>query len=118
MVLSDQSAGQRRLLSLQQSAAVGGDVGELPWLREQNRLERQERAAASQAQDRTRVLRWGLWPTWALVAIDHFSRAVMAGLALEGPNAGWVVGAMEEAFRRHGPPPRSPPTDSRPDFLC
>ncbi len=28
--------------------------------------------------DRTRVLRWGLWPTWVLVAIDHYSRAVMA----------------------------------------
>ena len=38
--------------------------------------------------DRTRVLRWGLWPTWVLVAIDHFSRAVMAVVPLEGPNAG------------------------------
>jgi putative transposase len=54
--------------------------------------------------DRTRVLRWGLWPTWVLVAIDHYSRAVMAVVPLEGPNAGWVVGAMEEAFRRCGPP--------------
>jgi len=54
--------------------------------------------------DRTRVLRWGLWPTWVLMAIDHFSRAVMAVVPLEGPNAGWVVGAMEEAFSRHGPP--------------
>ena len=54
--------------------------------------------------DRTRVWRWGLWPTWALVAIDHFSRAVMAVAPLEGPNAGWVVDAMEEAFLRHGPP--------------
>jgi putative transposase len=54
--------------------------------------------------DRTRVLRWGLWPTWILMGIDHFSRAVMAVVPLEGPNAGWVVGAMEEAFSRHGPP--------------
>jgi len=54
--------------------------------------------------DRTRVLRWGLWPTWVLVAIDHFSRAVMAVVPLEGPNAGWVVGAMEEAFTQHGAP--------------
>jgi len=54
--------------------------------------------------DRTRVLRWGLWPTWVLVAIDHFSRAVMAVVPLEGPNAGWVVDALEEAFSRHGPP--------------
>ena len=54
--------------------------------------------------DRTRVLRWGLWPTWVLVAIDHFSRKVAACCPLEGPNAGWVVGAMEEAFLRHGAP--------------
>ncbi len=54
--------------------------------------------------DRTRVLRWGLWPTWVLVAIDHFSRKVVACCPLEGPNASWVVGAMEQAFLRHGPP--------------
>jgi len=54
--------------------------------------------------DRTRVLRWGLWPTWVLVAIDHFSRKIVACCPLEGPNAGWVVGAMEEAFLGHGAP--------------
>ena len=54
--------------------------------------------------DRTRVLRWGIWPTWVLVAIDHFSRKVVACCPLEGPNAGWVVGAMEEAFAQHGAP--------------
>lgn len=54
--------------------------------------------------DRTRVLRWGVWPTWVLVAIDHFSRAVIAVVPLEGPNAGWVVGAMEAAFSQHGAP--------------
>ncbi len=54
--------------------------------------------------DRTRVWRWRVWPTWVLVAIDHFSRKVVACCPLEGPNAGWVVDAMEEAFRRHGPP--------------
>ena len=54
--------------------------------------------------DRTRVLRWGLWPTWVLMAIDHFSRAVVAVVPLEGPNAGWVVDAMEEAFLQHGAP--------------
>jgi transposase InsO family protein len=54
--------------------------------------------------DRTRVWRWGVWPTWVLVAIDHFSRAVMAVVPLEGPNAGWVVDALEQAFLRHGPP--------------
>ena len=54
--------------------------------------------------DRTRVLRWGLWPTWVLVAIDHFSRAVTAVVPLEGPNAGWVVEAIEEAFLHYGTP--------------
>ena len=54
--------------------------------------------------DRTRVWRWGVWPTWVLVAIDHFSRAVMAIAPLEGPNAGWVVEVLEQAFLRYGPP--------------
>ncbi len=54
--------------------------------------------------DRTRVLRWGIWPTWVLVAIDHCSRKVVACCPLEGPNAGWVVEAMEEAFVQHGAP--------------
>jgi transposase InsO family protein len=54
--------------------------------------------------DRTRVWRWGVWPTWVLVAIDHFSRKVVACCPLEGPNASWVVEALGEAFRRHGPP--------------
>jgi transposase InsO family protein len=54
--------------------------------------------------DRTRVWRWGIWPTWVLVAIDHFSRKVVANCPLEGPNAGWVVEALEEAFLRHGGP--------------
>ena len=54
--------------------------------------------------DRTWVLRWGIWPTWVLVAIDHFSRKVVACCPLAGPNAGWVVGAIEEAFVQHGPP--------------
>ena len=54
--------------------------------------------------DRTRVLRWGIWPTWVLVAIDHFSRKVVACCPLEGPSSGWVVEAMDEAFLRHGSP--------------
>jgi transposase InsO family protein len=54
--------------------------------------------------DRTRVWRWGVWPAWALVSIDHFSRRVVASCPLEGPNAGWVVEALEESFRRHGAP--------------
>ena len=54
--------------------------------------------------DRTRVWRWRLWPTWVLVAIDHFSRKVVASCVLQGPNAGWVVGALEHAFLRQGAP--------------
>jgi len=54
--------------------------------------------------DRTRVWRWRIWPTWALVAIDHFSRKVVASCPLEGPNAGWLVEALEDAFLRHGAP--------------
>jgi len=54
--------------------------------------------------DRTRVWRWRIWPTWALVAIDHFSRKVVACCHLEGPNAGWVEEALEAAFLRHGSP--------------
>lgn len=54
--------------------------------------------------DRTRVWRWGLWPTWVLVAIDHFSRKVVVCCPLEGPNAGWVADAVEATLLRHGPP--------------
>ena len=54
--------------------------------------------------DRTRVWRWRVWPTWVLVVIDHFSRKVVASRALQGPNAGWVVDGLEEAFLHHGPP--------------
>ena len=32
--------------------------------------------------DRTRLWRWGIWPTWLLVAVDHFSRRVTAVCAL------------------------------------
>jgi transposase InsO family protein len=39
-----------------------------------------------------------------LVAIDHFSRKVVASCPLEGPNAGWVAEALEDAFLRHGAP--------------
>ena len=54
--------------------------------------------------DKTSVLRWGLWPIHIFVAIDHFSRKVVAAVPLEGPNSGWVCGALEDAFRAFGPP--------------
>jgi len=67
--------------------------------------------------DRTRVLRWGIHPIWVLVAIDHFSRKVVACCPLEGPNAGWVVDALEEAFLRHGSP-KHIITDQEKVFTC
>ena len=54
--------------------------------------------------DRTRVWRWRIWPTWVLVAIDHYSRMATAACALEGPNARWVINALASAFRRHRTP--------------
>jgi len=54
--------------------------------------------------DRTRVWRWRIWPTWVLVAVDHYSRMVTTTCALEGPNAGWITDALESAFCRHGAP--------------
>jgi transposase InsO family protein len=38
------------------------------------------------------------------VAIDHFSRKVVCVRALEGPNAGWIIEALEQAMRQHGIP--------------
>ena len=52
--------------------------------------------------DTTKVRCWGLWPIHVLVAIDHFSRKVVCLVPLEGPNAGWIVEALEQAMRKHG----------------
>ncbi len=54
--------------------------------------------------DLTRVLRWGIWPLYIFVAIDHYSRKVVSVVPLEGPNAGWTMQALEEAFILHGAP--------------
>lgn len=54
--------------------------------------------------DLTMVLRWGLWPTHLLIVIDHFSRKLLAAIPLEGPNAGWIVDAMEVTFKKWGSP--------------
>lgn len=54
--------------------------------------------------DMTTVCRWGLWPVNICVAIDHFSRKVVATAPLEGPNAGWTVNALESAIEQYGPP--------------
>jgi len=47
---------------------------------------------------------WGLWPTHILVAIDHYSRKVVAVAPLEGPNSGWIIDALEKAFEKYGAP--------------
>jgi transposase InsO family protein len=52
-----------------------------------------------------------------LAAINYHSRKIMALCPLEGPNAGWVVDALEQAFARHGPP-RHLITDQESVFIC
>jgi transposase InsO family protein len=54
--------------------------------------------------DTTMALSWGLWSTCICVVIDHFSRKVMSVTPLEGPNAGWIVSALESAIQEHGAP--------------
>jgi transposase InsO family protein len=54
--------------------------------------------------DTTTVLCWGLWPIQVLVAIDRFSRKVVCAAPLEGPNAGWIIEALERALQKHGAP--------------
>ena len=54
--------------------------------------------------DTTKVRCWGLWTIQVLVAIDHFSRKVVCVAPLEGPNAGWIIEALEQAMRTHGGP--------------
>jgi len=38
------------------------------------------------------------------VAIDHFSRKVVCTAPLEGPNAAWIINALECATQAHGKP--------------
>ncbi len=38
------------------------------------------------------------------MAIDHFSRKVVCAAPLEGPNAGWIIEALEQAIQKHGAP--------------
>jgi transposase InsO family protein len=54
--------------------------------------------------DTTEARRWGLWPIKIFVVIDHFSRKVMTAVPLEGPNAGWINNALENAIEKHGSP--------------
>jgi len=54
--------------------------------------------------DTTKVRYWGLWTIQILVAIDHFSRKVVCVVPLEGPNAGLIIEALEQAMQEHGVP--------------
>jgi len=54
--------------------------------------------------DTTEVLYWGIWTVYVCVVIDHFSRKVMSLTPLEGPNAGWINNALENAMEEHGAP--------------
>ena len=54
--------------------------------------------------DTTKVRCWGLWTIQVLVTIDHFSRKVVCVAPLEGPNAGWIIEALDQAMRKHGAP--------------
>ena len=38
------------------------------------------------------------------MAIDHFSRKVVCTMPLEGPNAGWIIDALEQTIQEHGTP--------------
>ena len=54
--------------------------------------------------DTTTFLVWGLWPTHIFIAIDHYSRRVMAVKPLEGPNEGCILDALEQGFAKFGAP--------------
>jgi transposase len=54
--------------------------------------------------DRTRVHRWGIWPTWVLVAVDHFSRKLVLLATPSGNEGGAVEQALEYAFVSSGTP--------------
>ena len=54
--------------------------------------------------DLTEFYYWGLWKIYILVAIDHFSRKVVAVTPLEGPATGFTINALEEAFVNSGKP--------------
>ena len=65
--------------------------------------------------DTTTVCSWDLWPIHVFVAIDHYSRKVMAVTPLEGPNSGWIIDALEKAFEKYGSP-KHIITDQHPNF--
>ena len=54
--------------------------------------------------DTTTVLCWGLWSLQIPVAIDYFFRKVAWLTPLEGPDAGWIIEALELTMRERGVP--------------
>ena len=44
--------------------------------------------------DRTIVKRWLIWPTYVLMAIDHYSRKIVWVSPLEGPNSAWMIDCL------------------------
>ena len=48
--------------------------------------------------DMTEVYYWGLWKIYILVAIDHFSRKVVAVTPLESPTTGFAINALDSSF--------------------
>ena len=54
--------------------------------------------------DCTIVLSWGLWPTYLLVIIDHYSRKVISSRPMEGPNTGWALNIIEDTIEVFGAP--------------
>jgi len=54
--------------------------------------------------DRTRVYRWGVWPIWVLVAIDHFSRKLVLVSAPKSNDGDTAAEALQNAFVSHGTP--------------
>ena len=67
--------------------------------------------------DKTRVYRWGTWPTWVLVAVDHLSRKLVSVSPLYGSDVDWVIEAMAKALKQHGPPAEII-SDRDPVFTC
>jgi len=54
----------------------------------------------------TTVKLWGLWPVHVLVAVDHFSRRLVAAIPIRRPTAECAAGVLARAFRAYGTPAR------------
>ena len=66
--------------------------------------------------DRTIFHRWGIWPIYLLVAIDHYSRRIVCVAPLEGANAGWTVEVLQRSFEESGAPKHITTDQEPPSF--